>query len=286
MTRAWIKILLVLCGLLGVTSGFGQGVVLKKLYDGIEDMRLEVEQRSKPVPGEFVDPYKRESTFLRTLLQKKFEPCEFPDDSGKMTRLRDASGSFVKPDISIRKAINGSFTKPSSSQKLYRTGFGCDMPWIGIAIVQGDKSIAFYDTSSYIYDIFSVKDLNQNGLNEVMLVLQSKAKAPWDEMLAVQLLEFPNAKPVSVGSFFVGGPANSYADGGDFMTCSQQAPRELQKFFPSNIIYVQKGRVPRFFAEGWEINCDYLEKGVKARKVSSLTPIKPVPRAVSLTRLF
>jgi hypothetical protein len=282
-----MKILLVLCCLLGVTSGFGQDVVLKKLYDGIEDMRLEVEQRSKPIPGEFVDPYKRESAFLKTLIQKKFEPCEFPDDSGKMTQFRDASGSLVRPDVFIRKAINGSFTKPNLSQKLYRTGFGCDMPWVGIAIVQGDKSIAFYDTDSYIYDVFSVKDLNQNGLNEVMLILQSKAKAPWDEMLAIQLLEFPNAKPVSLGSFFVGGPPNSYADGGgDFITCSSQAPRELQKSFPSNIIYVQKGKVPQFFAESWEVSCDFLKKGVKARKVSSLTPIKPVPRAVPLTRLF
>ena len=32
--------LLVVFDLLGMTSGFGQDVVLKKLYDGIEDMRL------------------------------------------------------------------------------------------------------------------------------------------------------------------------------------------------------------------------------------------------------
>jgi hypothetical protein len=31
---------------------------------------------------------------------------------------------------------------------------------------------------------------------------------------------------------------------------------------------------------------DNLKKGVKAKKISSLTPIKPVPRAVPLTRLF
>jgi hypothetical protein len=36
--------LLVLFGLLGMTSGFGQDVVLKKLYDGIEDMRLEIQR--------------------------------------------------------------------------------------------------------------------------------------------------------------------------------------------------------------------------------------------------
>jgi hypothetical protein len=38
--------LLVLCSLLGMTPGFGQDVVLKKLYDGIEDMRLEVKSRA------------------------------------------------------------------------------------------------------------------------------------------------------------------------------------------------------------------------------------------------
>jgi hypothetical protein len=140
--------------------------------------------------------------------------------------------------------------------------------------------------SETIYAAFSVSDISQNGLSELMLVVQSRAKAPWNEFLAVQLLEFPNAKPVSLGSFFIGGPPRLDTDGPRFITCLPKAPKELQKTFPSNIIYVQKGKVPQFFAEGWEVNCDYLEKGVKAKKISSLTPIKPVPRAVPLTRLF
>jgi hypothetical protein len=41
MTRAWMKMLPVMFGLLEMTSSFGQGVTLKKPYDGIEDMRLE-----------------------------------------------------------------------------------------------------------------------------------------------------------------------------------------------------------------------------------------------------
>jgi hypothetical protein len=75
-------------------------------------------------------------------------------------------------------------------------------------------------------------------------------------------------------------------EGAERISCSSDAPKDLRTHFPSNIIDLQKGKVPQFFAKGWKVNCDYLEKGVKARKASNLTPIKPVPRAVPLTRLF
>jgi hypothetical protein len=276
MTRALTKMLLVMLGLLGMTSSFGQDITLKKLYDGIEDMRLEVGQPNMLRQNSALNPLKKETGFLKRTIQNQFKSCSPAGIDDKP----------YQPDISARKVMTGSFTKRGLSQNLYLTYFACELDGDGISIMEGKKSIAFYE-SEHIYAAFSVSDINQNGLNELMLVMQARAKAPWDEMLAVQLLEFPNAKPVSLGSFFIGGPVDSWDDlPPEYITCSPQAPKELQKFFPSNIIYVQKGKIPQFFAEGWEVNCDYLEKGVKARKVSSLTPIKPVPRAVGLTRLF
>jgi hypothetical protein len=265
--------LLVTFGLLGMTSSFGQDVTLKKLYDGIEDMRLEVEMRPELSRGERPpDPYVKDTKFLKSLIRKRFEAC-VPIEDG------------IQVDLSVRKTIRGSFTKRFSSQKLYLTKWGCEIWGDGISIVEDGQSIAFYESDT-IYAAFSVNDINQNGLNELMLVVQSRAKAPWNEMLAIQILEFPNTKPISLGSFFIGGPTRTDDEIPNYITCSPRAPKELQTYFPSNIIDVQKGKVPQFFAEGWEVNCDYLEKGVKAKKVSSLTPIKPVPRAVPLTRLF
>ena len=275
MTRVW-KTLLLTFGLLGMTSSFGQDMTLKKLYNGIEDMRLEVGQPNMLRQDTALNPLKKETVFLKSTIQTHFKSCS-------PAGIDDKS---YQPDISVRKVMTGSFTRRGSSQNLYLTYFACELDGDGISIMEGKKSIAFYE-SEHIYAAFSVSDINQNGLNELMLVVQARAKAPWDEMLAVQLLEFPNAKPVSLGSFFIGGPVDSWDDlPPDYITCSSRAPKELQKYFPSNILYVQKGKTPQFFAEGWEVNCDYLEKGVKAKKISSLKPIKPVPRAVPLTRLF
>jgi hypothetical protein len=264
--------LLVVFGLLGMTSSFGQDITLKKLYDGIEDMRLASKR-----PENYEQPYVFEqdgNELARLFAQnrvKSKQPCD-----------KDVAAIPIG-EVSIDVIVSGSFTKPRAKQNLYmyaQCSFG-----YGLTILEAGKLVAVYD-SGQAFNAFSVKDVNENGLTELMIEVQSNAKGVWGEMHAIQLLEFPNGKPVSLGSFFIGGPPGYFVNGSDNNTCSPNAPRELQKSFPSNIIYVQKGKKPQFFAEGWEVNCDYLEKGVKAKKISSLTPIKPVPRAVPLTRLF
>jgi hypothetical protein len=275
-----MKTLLVVFGLLGMTSGFGQDVVLKKLYDGIEDMRLVVKTSPEiyiDLSGEPPSKYAEETWFFRRAFNIEFGLCHGTD----------GANSFSNP-IYVYKVVRGSFTKRGSNQKVFFAKDGCGKIRSAVSIMDGDKGIAFYNFNleEPFYAAFSVNDINKNGLNEILFVAQSRAKSPQDEMLAVQLLEFPNANPVSLGSFFIGGPPRSDIWRPDYVVCTPKAPRELQKSFPSNIIYVQKGKVPQFFAESWEVNCDYLEKGVKARKVSGLIPIKPVPRAVPLTRSF
>jgi hypothetical protein len=300
MAQVWTKILLVMIGLLGMTSSFGQDITLKKLYDGIEDMRLEVEQRNTRTQNqEYKEPFPNESVRLNqkiglTLGIDCVKTLE-PENIGKFSKI-DLE-KYTTANVS--KVLRGSFTRPGAAQELdiFSTpcGMGADF---GFAILEMNKFVSIYRgdgisfdgtkyLDSYPRDFFSVKDVNQNGTNEIMLLLRSRAKAPWDEMQAIYLLELGDTNPSSLGSFFVGGFPTAFGDGeNQTITCSSRASKELQKSFPSNIIYVQKGKVPQFFAEGWEVNCDYLEKGVKARKVSSLTPIKPVPRAVGLTRLF
>jgi hypothetical protein len=278
MTRAWTKMLLVLCSLLGMTSGFGQDVVLKKLYDGIEDIRLEVKHKHDLPPNEVVnEPFAKTSDRIDK---------QIGTNVSKACSSAQELAGYGNRYLSLTNAFQGSFTNPKNKQTMYLMAH-CELSE-GLVIAEKGSAIAAYDLREHPYAMFPVRDINQNGLTEFMLIVQSNAKAPWNEMLAAQLLEFPNGKPVSLGSFFIGGPTRSYTDGGppEYTTCSPRAPKELRTHFPSNIIYVQKGKVPQFFAEGWEVNCDFLEKGVKARKVSSLTPIKPVPRAVPLTRLF
>jgi hypothetical protein len=268
-----MKMLLVTFGLLGMTSGFGQDVTLKKLYDGIEDMQIA--SNLHKLDG-FGQPYVYEQDgieLIKLLAQNHV----------RSKQICDKNAAISSGEVSINIIVSGSFTKPRAKQDLYVYA-QCSFDY-SLAILESGKLVAVY-SSGAVFNTYSVKDINANGLTELMIEVQSNAKGVWGEMHAIQLLEFPNGKPNSLGSFFIGGPPGYFINGSDNNTCSPTAPKELQKSFPSNIIYVQKGKVPQFFAEGWEVNCDYLEKGVKAKKVSSLTPIRPVPRAVPLTRLF
>jgi hypothetical protein len=245
--------------------------VLKKLYDGIEDMKLKYSVRNVERPS----LYDQDSIDLTKILVKNHV---------KTNQTCGAeSGSMPIRDVGVNAKVFGSFTKPRTKQILYAYStctFG-----FGLAILESGKLVVAYDAEHY-FSVFLVKDINKNGLNEVMFEIQSKADGVWAEMHAIQLLELKDFKPYSFGSFFIGGPPNVYAGGGDWVTCSSRAPRELQKSFPSNILYVHKGKTPQFFIEGYEINCDYRNVGIKVRKVSDLTPIKPVPRGTGLERTY
>jgi hypothetical protein len=244
---------------------------LKKLYDGIEDMKLEY----KAGNVEQARQYDQDSIDLTKVLTKNHVKTNFLCGNDK--------GLIPVRDVSVISKVSGSFTKPRAKQTIF-TYSTCTFGF-GLAILESGKLIAAYDADHY-FNIFSVKDINENSLTELMVEIQSEANGTWAEMHAIQLLELRDFKPLSLGSFFVGGPPNVYAGGGDWVTCSPSAPRELQKSFPSNILYVRKGKTPQFFAEGYEINCDYRSVGIKVRKVSSLTPIKPVSRDTGLERTY
>jgi hypothetical protein len=271
------RLTLLIALLVGLTTA--QDINLKKLYDGIEDMRQEYEDAHSGAERPSAD-YDNETEFLNRTIGKKITAqfCKSELPYGKTP----VGYSY----LSVSDVLMGSFTKPNVKQSMYVFYF-CDISQ-GIAILDRNKVIAAYGASTHIFDQFSVTDVNQNGLNELMLILQSKAKGSWGYLRAIQLLEFAQGKPSSLGSLFIGGPSGNFADGGPSPDepCKPEAPPELRKFFPSNIIYVLKGKIPQFFAEGYEINCDYRQAGVKARKVSSLTPVKLVPRESELTRVY
>ncbi len=271
------RLTLLIALMIGLTMA--QDIHLKKLYDGIEDMRQEYEDAHSGAERPSAD-YDNETKFLERTIGKRittqFCKSELPPDNAPI------GYSY----LSVSDVLTGNFTKPNVRQTMYVFYF-CELNQ-GIAILEGNKVIASYGASTHIFDQFTVTDVNQNGLSELMLVVQSKAKGSWGYLRAIQLLEFANGKPSSLGSLFIGGPSGNFSDGGpsEDEPCEPKAPPELRKFFPSNIIYVLKSKTPQFFAEGYEINCDYRQVGVKARKISSLTPIKLVPRESELKRIY
>jgi hypothetical protein len=295
-----MKMLLVVFGLLGMTSSFGQDVTLKKLYDGIEDLHQGSRyQNQTNTPIDYAAENKmlekQLGTKTRTRYAKNLKDCD-PNPEGQKFWVEEVlSGSFLRPK-SKQKLIVYQFCAPIESYY-----YECQAVLCGMAIIENGIVLANFENKAEEARRYTVKDINQNGLTELMLVVQSRASGIWAQLDAVQIIEFSNSTATSLGSFFVGGPATFFepADPDPIdpefdvpifkptKICTKSSPeKSLRNYFPSNILYVQKGKVPHFFAEGWEVNCDYLEKGVKAKKISSLTPIKPVPRAVPLTRLF
>jgi hypothetical protein len=271
------RVVLLMALLLGLTAA--QDINLKKLYDGIEDMRQD-HRNVRPESEEPGARYAHETEFLSHIIGKKISVQVCGDAALDSKNPKDYLYLYVS-DI-----LTGSFTKPGVKQLMYTFDF-CELSQ-GAAIIENNKVVAAYEANTHVFDQFTVTDVNQNGLNELMVVVQSKAKGSWGYLRAIQLLEFANGNPSSLGSLFIGGPSGSFADGGpnEDEPCEPKAPPELRKFFPSNIIYVLKSKNPQFFAEGYEINCDYRKVGVKARKVSSLTPVKLVPRESELKRVY
>jgi hypothetical protein len=142
MAQVWTKILLVMIGLLGMTSSFGQDITLKKLYDGIEDMRLQVASRQGSIPDP--DPFAQDSLDLRKLLSK---------NQVKSKQLCNEEIDGPIGNVNVRKIVSGSFTKPETKQRLYtftRCAFG-----YGIAILESQKLVAIYD-SGQAFDAFAI----------------------------------------------------------------------------------------------------------------------------------
>jgi hypothetical protein len=138
-----------------------QDITLKKLYDGIEDMKLEV---NTPLSTrDDVDTrYLAENRKLSKLIGERVNRyC-----NGGI----DLSKKLEYGEVYVDKLIRGSFTKPNSKQELYHIAF-CELS-SGIVIAENDKVISLYAFSDHDFNFFSVKDVNQNGLNEIMVIVQ------------------------------------------------------------------------------------------------------------------
>jgi hypothetical protein len=160
-----------------------------------------------------------------------------------------------------------------------------DGPQFGIAILEGKKLIANYINLSKNTAMYTVTDVNQNGLSELMLEIPSlKSKGS-----AVQLLELPNAQLVEMGVIDIGGPGSTPVPIGRL--CGDAPLESLPNEFWSNIIYVKKGLKPQFFRQAYTVRVTCINKKTSNRakviwkKLGVKSPISSQKQGVQLVRI-
>jgi hypothetical protein len=165
MTRAWTKMLLVVFSLLGMTSSLGQDIMLKKLYDGIEDLHQGSRyQNQTNTPKD----YSAENTMLEKQLGTKIR-TEYPK------YLRDCDRNSSTERFWTEDILSGSFLRPNSKQKLVvyqycppieSYGNNCLSVLCGIAIVENGIVLANFENKAEEARRYTVQDINQNGLTD------------------------------------------------------------------------------------------------------------------------
>jgi hypothetical protein len=283
MTRflAFGFILLVLLGV----AGTAQDVTLKKLYDPIEDFQLEYKDAEKfwklnvsEAESKQVDDIAG-ATLVKYLKQTgRWKSCQ-SEPEGYYSGIHASHVNL------------GSFTQANKQQRAYAFSYcepgkdyGCFPNISGMVIFEGQKLIAMYTNESCANRVrFSVSDINQNGLSELMLVVSEKSDS---EKTSIRLLEFPNGGVRNLGDIGVGVQA-TYDEFFPSEFCNGSVDLEsTKKTFVSNIIFVLKAKNPLFFTEKYKVNCNYRKVGTQAQKLQDLTPIKPVQRFSGFKRIY
>jgi hypothetical protein len=274
--------LLVLLGVIGTA----QDVTLKKLYDPIEDFQLE-----HTTSGDFRKSNVSESDAKRVDSIAGSILIKYLKRTGRWKSCQSKFAGDSYSGIHAWHVNLGSFTQLQKQQQAYSfsycepwEAYGCIPNMSGMVILEGQKPVAMYtDESCANYAPFSVSDINQNGLTELMLVVPEK---PDSEKTSIRVLEFPNGGVRNLGDINVGVQAN-YDEVFPSEFCSGNVDLEsTKKTFNSNIIFVLKSKNPLFFTEKYTVNCNYRKIGVQAKKLQNLTPIKPIQRFSGFKRIY
>jgi hypothetical protein len=161
-----------------------------------------------------------------------------------------------------------------------------DGPQFGIAVLEGKQLIANFINFSKSTAMYSVSDVNRNGLNELMLEIpSSKSKGS-----AVQLLELPNAQPVEMGVIDIGGPGSTPVPIGRL--CGDAPLNPLPTEFQSNVIYVTKRVNPQFYRQAYAVKVTCLNKEISGRakvvwkQLGVRSQISPQKQGMQLIRTY
>jgi hypothetical protein len=159
----------------------------------------------------------------------------------KSTELECDEGT--EDGVSIVGTAEGSFTKSNSSQKIYlyeRCRSGRSFGIGGILVAENGKAVTHYSYGENGLDsgIFSLPDINKNGLSEIGIVAGGTGQGYTNT--AVYLFEFKDGKMNFLGS------AATFDDNSGAMEDDSKVETNAYK------ISVQSGEKPVFFREHYQ----------------------------------
>lgn len=246
--------------------------------------------RSYPNPNVDGRELKQLAALLRPSVTRAFArselpPCDAASAQQHFSRERPVQAAYK---------VTGSFTRPGAHQTIWVytlcSGEGVGYQ-AGLAVTEEGKLVANFFGNPIAHEAYSVRDVNLNGLSELMLVVPETGRFG-SATTVVQLYEFPGGRVRTLGALAVGGPPSpnlvgesaphlyrGMGDLGPVSVCRLLEEWNAPRTITSREIHVRKGNAPRFFSQAYRLNCGYLESKLHVERVGpsqevGLTPFK------------
>lgn len=280
---------LALC--LGTVALSAPGPDRPVLYDRTENLPLERQalKRGQGFPAPNTTPQERQ--FLARLLEPSFARAYRGREYFACDAL-NAAQHFSRPDaVESAYKVGGSFTRAGARQTVWvytlcsRDGAAYAA---GLALTEGGRLLANLSGEHWASEAYSVRDLNQNGLNELLLVVPDPQQHRWSGLNTVQLYEFQQGRLRGLGRLPVGGPSPLNLLGDSFPTSAYpmgipgpvsacEAVRGQGPEVLTQVITVEKGRAPKFFSTPYRVNCSYREAALKVKPAGKPQEVRLLP---------
>jgi len=277
--------------LLGTVALSAPGPDRPVLYDRTENLPLERQalKRGQGFPAPNTTLQERQS--LARLLEPSFARAYRGREYFACDSL-SVQDHFSRPDVlEAAYKVSGSFTRAGARQTVWVYTLcsrdGAEYA-AGLALTEGGRLLANFSGKHLASEAYSVRDLNQNGLNELLLAAPDPQEPQGSGRNTVQLYEFQQGQLRGLGRLPVGGPSplnllgdssptSAYPMGifGPVSTC--EAIRDQGPEILTQVITVQKGRIPKFFSTPYRVNCSYREVGLKLKPAGKTREVNLLP---------
>lgn len=164
--------------------------------------------------------------------------------------------------VRILGQATGSFTAPRTAQIAYLYSACFEVPNVtqqGLIVMQGATVLSHYAFTDHFSELYSVKDLNQNGMSELALIRELSGQGTTFRYLALAEL-WPARRFLMLQEV-------TYDDCGNLGTTG----------WTGQVIRVAKGQAPRFSSQALSGRCADTTPFQKLTRHAAPVPLRAVP---------
>lgn len=163
-------------------------------------------------------------------------------------RNTGVEGMNCSESVTINAVAQGSFTAPRVAEKAYLYTYcqtGRQLFEQGLAVTRGNTlALNIKLTTTGGHGLIGVKDVNQNGISELMFYQSGSGQGSSEE--AITIIELSGKAYRTLLN------TTTRSDNCGMVTDDPSSPRPLTRY---RVVKVQPGKSPRFFADVYEDDC-------------------------------